>query len=89
MVEPSKEEVRELLVGAWTSIALIVDAIVCSDLMQRSELIQPLIEAEMVANDRRRVALAAVRKLVEMSSGEVRLPDTRRRSRRNATAPPV
>jgi hypothetical protein len=57
-------ETRELLVGTWTGIALIVDVLVRQGATPREHLIAALSDAEALARDRRRIALSALRKLI-------------------------
>jgi hypothetical protein len=57
-------EMRELLVGTWTGIALIADVIIQKGVVPRDEFIATLSDAEALAKDRRRVSLSALRKLI-------------------------
>ncbi|MGE5270208.1 MAG: hypothetical protein ACM3JG_11110 [Thiohalocapsa sp.] len=65
MAEGSSE-IRELLLGTWIGMALIAGAVSKSGALRRGALVDLLADAEALADDRRRVALSALRRLVEM-----------------------
>jgi hypothetical protein len=56
-------EMRELLVGTWTGIALIADVLIQQGAVPREDLIAALSDAEALARDRRRID-SALRKLI-------------------------
>jgi len=64
------EETRELLVGTWTGIALIAEVLIHHAAVSREELISTLSAAEVLAKDRRRIALAALGKLINYGFAE-------------------
>ena len=71
MSELSRDETRELLVGTWTAVALVVDVLIKQDALCREELVVMLAEAEAAApRDRRRTAFAGLRFLIERGFGE-------------------
>jgi hypothetical protein len=70
MEQLSSDEVRELLVGTWTGIALLIESLVQARAVERGDLVLPLSQAEALAKDRRRIALTALRKLIEDGFGE-------------------
>lgn len=66
MAELSAKETRELLLGTWTAIALIVESLIKRDSLSREELMLALAEAQAAApRDRRRTAFAGLRLLIE------------------------
>jgi hypothetical protein len=71
-------EMRELLVGTWTGVALLIDALVDAGAVQREAVIAPLSYAETLANDRRGVAISALRRLIakQFDPSEVTYPAT-------------
>lgn len=92
----SATEMRELLIGTWTGVALIVDALVEAGAVERDAVIAPLSHAEALANDRRGVAISALRRLIskEFDPSEVRFPATcssraRAQEGADAGAPPA
>jgi hypothetical protein len=58
-------ELQELFLGTWTSMALIVESLIKQALLPRSELLQALQDAQALARDRRRTAIAGVRLLIQ------------------------
>ena len=69
-MEPfNRNEMRELLVGTWIGVALIVEGLVHSGMIAREDLVVPLSQAEALAKDQRRVALTALRRLIEHGFG--------------------
>jgi hypothetical protein len=65
MDAPSIDETRELLIGTWVAMAMIVETLIERDLVSREELMLLLSRAEAAARDRRSTALAGLRILVE------------------------
>ena len=64
------DEVRELLIGTWIGVALIVERLLQSGMIAREELVLPLSQGEALAKDQRRIALTALRRLIENGFGE-------------------
>lgn len=64
-----KTENRELLLGTWIAIALIVELLIEKYDLPREELMLLLADAEAVALGRRRTALAGMRLLIERGFG--------------------
>jgi hypothetical protein len=79
----NSNEMRELLVGTWTGIALIAHVIIQQGVVPRDDLIATLSDAEALARDRRRIALSALRKLIGYDfAGATSRPPCRRGSAR-------
>jgi hypothetical protein len=66
-ISTGDDEMRQLLVGTWTGIALIAEILIGRGVAQREQLVSLLSEAEALAKDRRRIALSALRKLLDES----------------------
>jgi len=64
------DEIRELLVGTWTGIALITEILIQEAAVRREDVVSALSDAERLAKDRRRISLTALRKLMEMGLAE-------------------
>lgn len=64
-------ELRELLVGTWTGIALIAECLFEAGAVDRDEVLSLLSQGETLAKDRRFIALAALRKLIELGADGV------------------
>jgi hypothetical protein len=69
MDAPSLDETRELLVGTWVAMALVVEMLIEQELVSREELLLLLSRAETAARDRRSTAIAGLRLLVERGFG--------------------
>ena len=69
MDAPSIDETRELLIGTWVAMALVVEILIEQELVSREELLLLLSRAETAARDRRSTAIAALRLLVERGFG--------------------
>ena len=65
MDAPSIDETRELLIGTWIAMAMIVEILVEQELVSREELLLLLSRAETAACDRRSTAIAGLRLLIE------------------------
>ena len=63
------EETRELLIGTWVALAMVVEMLIEQELVQREELLLLLSRAEMAARDRRSTAIAGLRLLIERGFG--------------------
>jgi len=63
------DETRELLIGTWVGIAMIVEMLIDQGLVSREDLLVLLSRAQMAARDRRSTALAGLRLLVERGFG--------------------
>jgi len=61
----STDETRELLIGTWVGVAMIVEMLIEQGLVSREDLLLLLSRAQMAAPDRRSTALAGLRLLVE------------------------
>ena len=69
MDAPSIDETRELLIGTWVSMAMVVEMLIEQDLVSREDLLLLLSRAEAAARDRRYTAIAGLRLLVERGFG--------------------
>jgi hypothetical protein len=69
MTERTSTETRELLLGTWTGMALIVDILIEEGLLGREEMITVLSAAGALAKDDRRIALRALCALIEHGFG--------------------
>jgi len=65
MDAPSIDEIRELLIGTWIAVAMVVEMRIEQELVSREELLLLLARAEAAARDRRSTAIAGLRLLVE------------------------
>jgi len=65
-----RDEIRELLIGTWTGIALIGELLIQRGSLRREDIVSALCDAERLAKDHRRISLTALRKLMEMALGE-------------------
>jgi hypothetical protein len=65
MAELSVDETRELLIGTWIAVALIVEVLIKRYDVPREELLLLLAEAEAAAKGKRTTALAGLRLLIE------------------------
>jgi hypothetical protein len=63
------QETRELLLGTWIGVALVVEMLVAKDLISREELLLLLGDAEDAASRERRTSLAGLRMLIERGFG--------------------
>jgi hypothetical protein len=63
------QETRELLLGTWIGVALLVEMLVAKDLISREELLLLLSDAEEAAYSERRTSLAGLRMLIERGFG--------------------
>ena len=68
-VAPSIDETRELLIGTWIAMAMVVEMLIEQELVSREELLLLLSRAETAARDRRSTAIAGLRLLVERGFG--------------------
>jgi hypothetical protein len=62
-------ETRELLLGTWIGVALVVEMLVAKDLISREELLLLLGDAEDAVCRERRTSLAGLRMLIERGFG--------------------
>ena len=69
MDPPSTDETRELLIGTWVAVAMIVEMLIEQELVSREDLLLLLSRAQMAASDRRSTAIAGLRLLVERGFG--------------------
>ncbi len=69
MTEPNLQETRELMLGTWIAVALIVESLIDGGAIPREELLCLLAKAEELAQNRRRTAIAGVRLLIERGFG--------------------
>jgi len=69
MDAPSIDETRELLIGTWIAMAMVVEMLIEQELVSREELLLLLSRAEGAAGDRRSTAIAGLRLLVERGFG--------------------
>jgi len=60
-----REENRELLMGTWIGIALIVELLIAQGILDREKLLLLLGEFEAVAPGWRKTALAGLRAFIE------------------------
>jgi hypothetical protein len=63
------QETRELLLGTWIGVALVVEMLVAKDLISREELLLLLGDAEDAVCRERRTSLAGLRMLIERGFG--------------------
>ena len=63
------QETRELLLGTWIGVALVVEMLVAKDLISREELLLLLGDAEDAVCRERRTSLAGLRMLNERGFG--------------------
>ena len=63
------DETRELLIGTWVGVAMVVEMLIEQDLVSREDLLLLLSRAEAAARDRRSTAIAGLRLLVERGFG--------------------
>ncbi len=70
MDELDLDEIRNLLLGTWIGIGLIVDTMVRAGILRRSDFVSPLATAETMARDKRRIALTALRHFVATGFSE-------------------
>jgi hypothetical protein len=63
------QETRELLLGTWIGVALVVEMLVAKDLISREELLLLLGDAEDAVCRERRTSLAGFRMLIERGFG--------------------
>jgi len=61
---PNPDEIRQLLVGTWTAVALLADAMVRTRALHRTQFHDRLLNAASLAKDQRRTSLRAVAWLV-------------------------
>jgi len=61
----SREENRELLMGTWIGIALIVEMLIAQEVMERENLLALLAQFEEAAPGWRKTALAGLRLFIE------------------------
>jgi hypothetical protein len=61
----SREENRELLMGTWIGIALIVEVLITHDVIDRESLLALLAQFEEAAPSWRKTALAGLRMFIE------------------------
>lgn len=72
------DDVRELLLGTWASIALIAGHMIRDGAIRRNDLVSLLSDAETAANGQRRVPLTAIRRMLAMGfSGRPHFPRCR------------
>lgn len=67
--KPTPRQNRELLLGTWIAMALVVEALISHEPVEREDLLLLLSDAEAVAHDQRRTAIAALRLLIERGFG--------------------
>jgi hypothetical protein len=65
----STDETRELLIGTWVGVAMVVEMLIEQELVSREDLLLLLSRAQMAAPDRRSTAIAGLRLLVERGFG--------------------
>ena len=65
MAEIGLQETRELLLGTWIAVALTVEVLIDRELICREDLLLALAQAESLATDKRRTAIAGMRLLIE------------------------
>ena len=63
------QETRELLLGTWIGVALLVEMLVAKQLISREELLLLLGDAEDAVCRERRTSLAGLRMLIERGFG--------------------
>ena len=63
------QETRELLLGTWIGVALVVEMLVAKDLISREDLLLLLGDAEDAVCRERRTSLAGLRMLIERGFG--------------------
>ena len=63
------QETRELLLGTWIGVALLVEMLVAKELISREELLLLLGDAEDAVCRERRTSLAGLRMLIERGFG--------------------
>ena len=63
------QETRELLLGTWIGVALVVEMLVAKELISREELLLLLGDAEDAVCRERRTSLAGLRMLIERGFG--------------------
>jgi hypothetical protein len=66
----SSPETRELLIGTWIVVAIIVEKLIERGIVSREELLSVLSEAQATAPDRRATTFAGLRLLIERGFGE-------------------
>jgi len=63
------DETRELLIGTWVGVAMVVEMLIEQELVSREDLLLLLSRAQMATSDRRSTAIAGLRLLVERGFG--------------------
>ena len=63
------DEARELLLGTWIGVAIVVEMLIARQLVHREELMLLLSQAQTASSDRRSTAFAALRLLIERGFG--------------------
>jgi hypothetical protein len=69
-MDNSSPETRELLIGTWIVVAVIVERLIERDILSREELLSLLAEAQAAAPDRRATTFAGLRLLIERGLAE-------------------
>jgi len=69
-MDNSSPETRELLIGTWIILAIIVEKLIERDIVSRDELLSVLSEAQATAPDRRATTFAGLRLLIERGLDE-------------------
>lgn len=77
--QDQQDEVHELMLGTWIVLALVIEIMIDRGTFRREELSHLLAQAEGLAEDRRRTAIAGVRLLMERGFQPPALPPRRRR----------
>ena len=65
MKEKDRDKLNALVLGTLIGTSLIADSLVRNGVIERSELVAPLSEAQSLATDERRQALSVLRQLIE------------------------
>jgi hypothetical protein len=60
-----RDKLNALVLGTLIGVSLIADSLVRAGVIERDELVEPLVEAESLAKGERQQALSALRQLVE------------------------
>jgi hypothetical protein len=69
-MDNSSPETRELLIGTWIVVAILVEKLVERGIVSREELVSVLAEAQATAPDRRATTFAGLRLLIERGLDE-------------------
>ena len=69
MTKNPNDELRELLIGTWTGVAILAEMMIHSGAIQREDLLCFLRDAENLAKDRRSLALSGMIQLIVKLEG--------------------